>query len=119
MKKYQFFLANSPSSIKVIETFSGVLALMRMKNEAEIIIGWPLFEGTVPTYKTLFQVTAPTYETLFEGIVPTYKALFKDTVLYQIAKEWDSVRNEYQSQSQNLRKKTSTIENGCCAIKHN
>jgi len=28
---------------------------------------------------------------LFEGTVPTYKALFKDAVLYQMAKEWDTV----------------------------
>jgi len=73
-----------------------------------IIFWMALFEGIVPTYKTLF-----------EGIVPTYNALFKDTVLHQMAKEWDSVWNEYLSQRPNLRKETSTIENGCSTIRHN
>jgi len=39
-----------------------------------------LFEGTIPRNKMLF-----------EGVVPTYKPLFKDIVLYQIAKEWNSL----------------------------
>jgi len=39
-----------------------------------------------------------------------YKALFKDIVLYQIAKEWDSVWNEYLNQSPNQRMETSTIK---------